>query len=123
MLRPVLWEVVTSARTLYKQRGLTDQKLADFTAYANSHGWQSLPENLQQVYQSVVEQMSQRSSIQARVDQKNIPLDRAIGYYTRINAMLLGLFNELFILLTINPLQSRNTNQVSILGYMIELIS
>ncbi len=82
---------------LDKQRTLTDQKLTDFTAYANSHAFTSLPDNLQQVYQGVMEQMSQRSSIQARIDQKNIPPAQAIGYYTGMNATLLNLLPEISI--------------------------
>ncbi|GAA0788315.1 methyl-accepting chemotaxis protein [Marinobacterium sediminicola] len=77
------------ADKLQQQRQLTDQALQRWKGYLQQH--QFATAGIRRMLGQIEQQLSQLSSIRSSADQRNIPLGKALGYYTQLNADLLSI--------------------------------
>ncbi|WP_431686802.1 methyl-accepting chemotaxis protein [Hahella sp. NBU794] len=76
--------------TLKEQRTLTDQRRSELSAFLTKHRDMIVRPQLLELMKTVDDLIAQMPQIRQRVDSLNIPAAEAIGYYTKINALLLS---------------------------------
>ncbi|OZG73551.1 hypothetical protein BTA51_11140 [Hahella sp. CCB-MM4] len=75
---------------LSRQRTETDAKVAALDAYLREQLANISDDRILNLVSDAKQRLSQLSSIRNRVDQLQIPLGEALGYYTQLNAVLLS---------------------------------
>ncbi|MEA1914200.1 MAG: nitrate- and nitrite sensing domain-containing protein [Campylobacterota bacterium] len=78
---------------LPKQRELTNAAYKSFLSYEKSMDYSIYPDRFESKIQKAIDMMEGISSIRGQVDGLNIPVAKAIGYYTKNNSIFLDTIN------------------------------
>ena len=74
---------------LQEQRRLTDQKISQLKNYLNKIDKSSIPEKTYIKLQTALEELNKLNFIRNQVDSLDIPVNKAIGFYTNLNRLFL----------------------------------